>query len=227
MKEKVLLSWSGGKDSALALDSLRSDGEFEIAALLTAVTEDYQRISMHGVRRELLRAQAEATGCALQEILLPRDCSDEEYARRMEAALAPNVKAGTFKVAFGDLFLEDVRQYRLDRLGLIGMTPVFPIWGIDTTELAHSFVERGFRAIVVCVDIHTLDGSYAGREFDESLLADLPPEVDPCGENGEFHTFVYDGPIFARPIPVTRGEVILREARFAYCDVLPDGLPDS
>lgn len=220
MSEKILLSWSGGKDSALALDALRHGDEFEIAALLTTVTETYQRISMHGVRRELLRAQAEATRCDLQEILLPKDCTDEEYARRMEVALRPHVQSGTSKVAFGDLFLEDVRQYRVDRLGLIGMTPVFPIWGLDTNSLAHSFVKRGFGAVVVCVDTHALDPSFAGREFDESFLSDLPPDVDPCGENGEFHTFVYEGPIFERPLEVTRGEIVTREERFVYCDLL-------
>lgn len=221
MKEKILLSWSGGKDSALTLDALRRSGEYEIAALLSTVTEEYQRTSMHGVRRELVRAQAEAAGYPLQEISIPKDCSNEEYARRMEDALRPHVQAGTLKVAFGDLFLEDVRQYRIDRLGLIGMTPLFPIWGIDTTELAHAFVERGFRAILVCVDTHALDPSFAGREFDSALLADLPPEVDPCGENGEFHTFVYDGPIFRHPLHIHRGEHVTREQRFEYCDILP------
>jgi uncharacterized protein (TIGR00290 family) len=221
MKEKALLSWSGGKDSALALDALRRSSEYDIAALLSTVTEEYQRTSMHGVRRELVQAQAEAAGCALQEVFIPKDCSNEEYARRMEAALRPHVQAGTLKVAFGDLFLEDVRKYRVDRLWLIGMTPLLPIWGIDTTELARAFIERGFRAILVCVDTHSLNRSFAGREFDESLLSDLPPEVDPCGENGEFHTFVYEGPIFDQPIRIRRGEIVTREERFAYCDILP------
>lgn len=223
MGRKILLSWSGGKDSALALEALRRAGEYEVAALLSTVTEDYQRISMHGVRRELLQAQAQATGCSLQEIMLPKDCTDEEYARRMEATLRPHVQTGTTEVAFGDLFLEDVRQYRMDRLGLIGMTAIFPIWGINTTELAHAFIERGFRAILVCVDTHALDPSFAGREFDSALLADLPPEVDPCGENGEFHTFVYDGPIFERPLRIARGEIVTRDERFEYCDLLPSG----
>jgi uncharacterized protein (TIGR00290 family) len=220
VKDKVLLSWSGGKDSALALEALKRSGEYEIVALLTTVTEEYRRTSMHGVRRELVRAQAEAAGYPLQEISIPKDCSNEEYARRMEAALQPHAQAGELNVAFGDLFLEDVRQYRIDRLGLIGMTPLFPIWGTDTTELAHDFIRRGFRAILVCVDNHVLDRSFAGREFDSTLLADLPPEVDPCGENGEFHTFVYDGPIFGHPLHIRRGELVTREQRFEYCDIL-------
>jgi uncharacterized protein (TIGR00290 family) len=219
MRQRILLSWSGGKDSALALDALRRSEEFDVVALLTTVTEDYQRISMHGVRQDLLRAQASALNCHLQEVLLPKDCTDEEYARRMGAALRPNLAVGISKVAFGDLFLEDVRQYRLERLALIGMTPVFPVWGKDTHELAHDFVARGFRAIIVCVDSQSLERSFAGREFDEALLSDLPAGVDPCGENGEFHTFVYDGPIFERPLPVTRGEIVTRQERFEYCDL--------
>jgi uncharacterized protein (TIGR00290 family) len=225
MTEKILLSWSGGKDSALALDELQRAGQFEIAGLMTTITEDYQRISMHGVRRELLRAQAEALGRDLQEILLPKDCTDEEYARRMENALRPNLHGGISKVAFGDLFLEDVRRYRVDRLGLIGMGAVFPLWGLDTAELAHAFVERGFRSMVVCVDTQALDASFAGREFDESFLSDLPPEVDPCGENGEFHSFVFDGPIFRKSLRIARGESVRREERFEYCDLIPLG-PD-
>jgi uncharacterized protein (TIGR00290 family) len=220
VKEKILLSWSGGKDSALTLEALTHSGDYEVAALLSTVTEEYQRISMHGVRRDLLLAQAEATGYALQEVFLPKDCTNDEYARRMESALRPHVEAGVLKVAFGDLFLEDVRQYRVDRLALIGMAPVFPIWGKDTTKLAHAFIQRGFRAVLVCVDTRVLDRSFAGREFDESLLSDLPAEVDPCGENGEFHTFVYDGPIFNQPIQIRRGEIVTREERFEYCDIL-------
>jgi uncharacterized protein (TIGR00290 family) len=223
VSERIVVSWSGGKDSALTLEALRRSGEYEIAGLLSTVTEDYQRISMHGVRRELLQAQAEAAGCSLQEVMLPKDCSDEEYARRMQAALRPHVQDGTLKVAFGDLFLEDVRQYRVDRLAQIGMTPLFPIWGIDTGRLARDFIERRYRAILVCVDTQALAKSFAGREFDLALLADLPPQVDPCGENGEFHTFVYDGPIFERRIGVVRGEVVTRDERFEYCDLLPRG----
>lgn len=220
MREKILLAWSGGKDSALALDALRLGDEFEVAGLMTTVTEDYQRVSMHGVRRGLLRAQAAAAGCVLHEVFLPKECSDEEYARRMEAFLLGQLDSGLKRVAFGDLFLEDVRQYRVDRLGMIGMSAVFPIWGRNTADLARAFIERGFRAIVVCVDSQALDGSFAGREFDDSLLADLPRQVDPCGENGEFHTFVYDGPIFERPLRVRRGEIVIREHRFVFCDVL-------
>ena len=221
MNEKIVLSWSGGKDSVLALHALSGDPELAVAALLTTVSEEYQRISMHGVRRELLTAQARALAITLEEILLPKDCSDEEYGRRMETALRPHVERGIRKVAFGDLFLEDVRRYRQERLALVGMTGVFPLWGKDTTELAHTFLDLGFQAIVVCVDTQALDPAFSGRSYDREFLAALPPTIDPCGENGEFHTFVYDGPIFHELIPLTRGQQVLREDRFAYCDLVP------
>ena len=221
MSEKIVLSWSGGKDSVLALHALSGDPELAVVALLTTVSEEYQRISMHGVRRELLTAQARALAIPLEEILLPKDCSDEEYGHRMEAVLRPHVESGIRMVAFGDLFLEDVRRYRQERLALIGMTGVFPLWGKDTTELAYTFLDLGFQAIVVCVDTQALDPAFSGRSYDREFLAALPPTVDPCGENGEFHTFVYDGPIFHESIPLTRGQQVLREDRFAYCDLVP------
>ncbi len=219
MKNRTLLAWSGGKDCALALYELTRGGDAEIAALLTTVTEGYDRISMHGVRRTLLAAQAAALGYPLEEVPIPPQCSNEVYEQRMGQALEKYRRAGVLDAAFGDLFLADVRAYREERLGRIGMRPVFPLWGRDTGELTRQFIRLGFRAIVVCVDTQALDQAAAGREYDESFLDDLPPGVDPCGENGEFHTFVYDGPLFRNPIQVERGENVLREQRFYYCDL--------
>lgn len=215
----VALSWSGGKDSALALWALREELEAEPIALLTTITEDYDRVSMHAVRRELLRTQARATGIELVEIEIPAACVNETYEERMAQALArpPLDRAGT--IAFADLFLADVRAYREERLATAGRTALFPLWGHDTAALAHEFVDAGFEAILVCVDPSQLDPSFVGRPFDEALLAELPPGVDPCGENGEFHTFVHAGPIFDAPIEVELGEVAVRGG-FAFQDVL-------
>lgn len=221
MTEPVLLAWSGGKDSSLTLDRLQRDPQYQVAALLTTVTEGYDRISMHGVRRTLLEQQAAALSLPLDQVLIPQQCTDEQYGQLMKAALLNHREQGVLRVAFGDLFLEDVRAYREDRLQQVEMQPVFPVWGIPTSELAEEFVDRGFRAILTCVDTEQLDGDFVGRDFDRQLLADLPEGVDPCGENGEFHSFVYDGPIFARPIAVNRGERVLREQRFYFCDLLP------
>jgi uncharacterized protein (TIGR00290 family) len=215
----LALSWSGGKDSALALASLREADGVGPAALLTTVTETFDRISMHGVRRSLLRRQAEAVGLPLVEVAIPPACSNDVYESRMAAALASTALAGVDEFAFGDLFLEDVRAYRESRLAAAGKRARFPLWGAETAELARRFVEAGFRAVLVCVDPLALDGSFAGREYDERLLADLPPEADPCGENGEFHTFVYDGPIFEEAIPLVRGEVVERDG-FVFADLL-------
>jgi uncharacterized protein (TIGR00290 family) len=210
------LSWSGGKDSALALRALAARPQ----ALITTVTADYGRISMHGVRRELLRAQAGAAGVPLVEVEIPATCSNEEYERRMGAALSEPPLRDVEEIAFGDLFLEDIREYRETRLAQVGKRAVFPVWGRDTTELAREFIAAGFEAVLVCVDPAKLDASFAGRSFGEQLLADLPPHVDPCGENGEFHTFVHAGPIFDAPIPCEVGERVERGG-FAFCDVLP------
>jgi uncharacterized protein (TIGR00290 family) len=212
----IALAWSGGKDSALALRALREEG-LEPAALLTTVTEGYERISMHGVRRELLLAQAEAAGVPLVEVRIPQTCPNEVYeARFAEAFAGPLADVGA--VAFGDLFLADVRAYREERLGRIGRTARFPLWGRDTGELARSFVAGGFEATLACVDPRRLDASFAGRPFADAL-ADLPAGVDPCGENGEFHTFVHAGPVLAAPVPVERGEVVERDG-FLFCDLL-------
>jgi len=219
----VALSWSGGKDSALTLAALRADPSVEVVALLTSVTLGYDRISIHGVRRSLLRAQARAAGVPLQEIVLQRNSSNEAYDQAMAYALDtlrqahPNLET----VAYGDLFLEDVRRYRETRLRPLGFCGSFPLWGRPTRELAEEFIDRGFEARLVCLDTTQLDASFAGRAFDRGLLVDLPASVDPCGERGEFHTFVSDAPIFDAPVAYAVGDVVLRDDRFAYCDLLP------
>ncbi len=220
MPAKALFAWSGGKDSALALYQVQRQANIEIAALLTTVTEGYERLSMHGVRRELLVAQANALGYPLEEVRIPPQCTNEIYEQRMQQALEKYQQLGVTHTVFGDLFLTEVRAYREERLGRIGMQGLFPLWGRNTTELAREFIHLGFRAIIVCVDTTVLNDSFTAREYDEDLLNALPSNVDPCGENGEFHTFVYDGPIFHQPIPIERGEKVLREARFSYCDLI-------
>ena len=218
--EPILLSWSGGKDSALALHALRQMPGVEVTGLLTTVTEDYDRISMHGVRRVLLEQQAEAAGLPLHVVSIPPDCTNEIYEQRMAAALAPHRNRGVHRVAFGDLFLEDIRAYRETKLAGAGMAALFPVWGRDTAELALDFIAKGFQAVLVCIDTNALDPAFAGRAFDADLLRDLPFHVDPCGENGEFHTFVHAGPIFRRPIPFQLGEQETRLGRFRYQDLL-------
>lgn len=221
IKEKVILSWSGGKDSALALYELAKTENYEIAALLTTVTQDYDRISMHGVRRALLEQQAESLGFALEKVFIVKNTSNEEYESKMQKVLAKYLMAGVRSVVFGDVFLEDVRKHRRDNLSKLAMKPIFPIWKRDTTELAHTFIDLGFKAVITCIDSNALDKMFIGRTFDEQFLSELPSVVDPCGENGEFHSFVYDGPIFQERILHTIGQVILRENRFYYCDLIP------
>jgi uncharacterized protein (TIGR00290 family) len=216
----LALSWSGGKDSALALWALRAEARREPQALITTVTEEYDRVSMHGVRRVLLEAQASGLGLPLVQVAIPPACANDVYEARMASALGSEALAGVDEVAFGDLFLEDVRAYRESRLAGMGKRALFPVWGRDTGELARSFVEQGFCAVLACVDPCALDRSFAGREYDERLLADLPRGVDPCGENGEFHTFVYGGPMFREPIACRTGEVVERDG-FVFCDVVP------
>ncbi|MHC4741404.1 MAG: Dph6-related ATP pyrophosphatase [Planctomycetota bacterium] len=220
MKESVLFCWSGGKDSALALWEIQKRADLDVAALLTTVTEPYDRISMHGVREDLLDSQQQALGLPLRKIRLGPDTSDEDYRAKMADALEHYRKRGIELVAFGDIFLEDVRQYREKHLSEIGMKATFPLWGRSTTELAGQFIEAGFEAIITCVDSQALDRSFAGRPYDRDLLRDLPAGVDPCAENGEFHSFVYNGPIFAEPIPFETGDIVLRNDRFWYCDLL-------
>ena len=211
--------WSGGKDSALALHELRQRSGSPPHALITTVTADYGRISMHGVRRELLREQARAADLPLVEVEIPAACSDDVYEQRIGQALAEAPLAEARTIAFGDLFLADIRAYREERLRRVGRQAIFPLWGRDTSALGREFIAAGFEALIVCVDPRRLDPSFAGRRFDAELLADLPPDVDPCGENGEFHTFVHAGPIFTAPIVCRVGETVDRGG-FVFCDVL-------
>ncbi|MFN8215833.1 MAG: diphthine--ammonia ligase [Solirubrobacterales bacterium] len=215
----VALSWSGGKDSALALWELRRAG-IEPVALLTTVTEDHDRVSMHAVRGELLRAQARAVGVPLVEVGIPAACPNELYEERMRAALEAPPLDAVEEIAFADLFLADIRAYREERLGRIGRRASFPLWRRDTTALADEFIAAGFEATLVSVDPSQLDAAFVGRRFDRTMLAELPAAVDPCGENGEFHTFVHAGPIFSAPVGVALGETVSRDG-FAFQDLLP------
>jgi uncharacterized protein (TIGR00290 family) len=215
---KSALSWSGGKDSALTLWTLSSDLGLEPDALITTVTEHYDRVSMHGVRRSLLRRQADAVGIPLVEITIPPNCISELYEERMTEAFSRPPLQEVDEVAFGDLFLEDVRAYRESRLKAAGKSAAFPLWHRDTTQLARGFVDAGFDALLVCVDPSKLDPCFAGRPFDHRLLDELPASVDPCGENGEFHTFVSAGPIFRVPIPCQVGTVVMRGG-FVFADI--------
>jgi uncharacterized protein (TIGR00290 family) len=223
--EPVVLSWSGGKDSTLALAALRADSRVEPVALLTTVTAGYDRISIHGVRRQLLAAQARSIGLPLHEMWLEPNSSNDAYEASLTAALAELRRhyPGARRIAFGDLFLEDVRRYREERIPRAGWEPMFPIWGEPTAALARSFVEQGYEARLVCVDTTLLDARFAGRPLDAELLRELPPSVDPCGERGEFHTFVANGPGFEQRVAYEVGDVVMREGRFAYCDLVPLG----
>jgi len=215
----LALSWSGGKDSSLALWKLREERRAP-SLLLTTVSETHDRVSIHGVRRELLARQAAALELPLVEVAIPADCTNDVCEARMRDALGRTALARTTTIAFGDLFLADVRAYREERLAARGKRGLFPLWGRDTGELAREFVDGGYEAIVVSLDPRAVDPSFAGRAYDERLLAELPPGVDPCGENGEFHTFVHAGPAFAAPLDVGVGEVVMRDG-FVYADVLP------
>ena len=223
MREPILFCWSGGKDSSLALYTLLSRDDTRIVALLTTVTEGYDRISMHGVRRELLHQQAESIGLPVHEVFIPPQCVNPVYEARMEMAMRHYLAQGVRKVAFGDIFLEDLRKYREEKLARVNMEAVFPIWKRDTRELIREFHALGFRAAASCIDTKMLSPNFAGRELDASFFAELPPNVDPCGENGEFHTFVFDGPIFSHPIEYTVGETVQRDS-FLFCDLLPGKL---
>jgi uncharacterized protein (TIGR00290 family) len=216
----VVLGWSGGKDSALALRALRETAGIKVRGLLTTVTESFDRVSMHGVRRELLARQATAAGLPLVEVAIPPECPNEVYEARMARALETPPLDAIGEIAFGDLFLEDVRAYREERLEAAGKRGRFPLWGCDTAALAREFVAAGFEAVVVCLDPRKLHGSFAGRAYDERLLAELPADVDPCGENGEFHTFVHAGPVFSDRVPVVLGDTVERDG-FAFRDLLP------
>jgi uncharacterized protein (TIGR00290 family) len=219
----VLLSWSGGKDSALTLQALSADPQYRVVGLVTAVTRGYDRISIHGVRRELLDAQARSLGLPQHVIELEPACSNDDYERAFHAGLSDAGAAhpDCRHIAFGDLFLEDVREYRERLLQNTPWTPLFPLWGMDTGDLARRFVDDGFVARLVCVDTTQLPAGFAGRAFDDALLDGLPASADPCGERGEFHTFVSAGPGFSTHIPYAVGEQILRDDRFMYCDLVP------
>lgn len=220
-KEKVVLSWSGGKDSTMAAYHLLASQKYEITALMTTVTEEFDRISMHGVRRILLERQAESLGIPLHMIMIPKDCSNEIYEERMRDACLHFKAQGVTKIAFGDLFLEDLKQYRDERLAQVGMAGLYPIWMRDTEEVVRTFIGLGFKALLACVDTQAIDASFAGREIDSDLLRDLPENADPCGEYGEYHSFVYAGPIFKKTIACKAGERVMRTPRFNYCDILP------
>jgi uncharacterized protein (TIGR00290 family) len=220
MKKKLLLSWSSGKDSAWSLHLLRQQGEYEIAGLLTTLNAQFDRVAMHSTRRALLQQQAEAAGLPLIAVPLPWPCSNAEYEQIMAATCRTAVEQGVTAIAFGDLFLEDIRAYRERQLQGTGLEPVFPLWQIPTERLAEEMIAGGLRARLVCVDPKKLAPTFAGRDFDRQLLVDLPSGVDPCGENGEFHTCVYAGPMFGKEIPIECGERLERDG-FWFCDVLP------
>lgn len=213
------MSWSSGKDSAFALDALRHDPNVAVTGLLVTLNVAAERVAMHAVRRSLVEAQADRLGLPLHVVEIPSPCPNDVYEAKMGAAIAAAAAAGVEAVAFGDLFLADIRAYRERALAGSGVRPLFPLWGRSTGPLARDMIARGVRAILTCVDPTVLPASFAGRDFDDALLDELPPGVDPCGERGEFHTFVWDGPGFAAPLPVQTGEVVTRDG-FVFCDVL-------
>jgi len=220
MPERILFGWSGGKDSCMTLAQLLNDDRYKVVALVTTVTEVFDRISMHGVRRALLEAQVAALGIPLEMVYIPMDADHAAYQSRMEAVFIRYRDQGITTVAFGDLFLAEVRRYREDWLARLGMQAIFPIWHQDTTQLARAFIDQGFKAVVTCIDTTVLAPTFAGRSFDHQFLQDLPTTVDPCGENGEFHSFVFDGPIFQRAVSFAKGPVVQWDSRF-FCELIP------
>jgi uncharacterized protein (TIGR00290 family) len=217
--KRILLSWSSGKDSAWSLHVLRRSGKYEVAGLLTTFNEAADRVAMHAVRRELVEQQAAAAGLPLWAVPLPWPCSNEQYESLMSQTCAKAVSEGIEGIAFGDLFLEDVRAYREKQLTGTGLQPIFPVWGMPTCALAEEMIAGGLRAKLTCVDTTKLDQSFAGREFDQTLLSSLPDEVDSCGERGEFHSFVYAGPMLNAALPVSVGVTVIRD-RFAFADLI-------
>lgn len=219
--KKALLFWSSGKDSAYALDSLRRQGEVDVIGLITTVNRPVRRIAVHAVREQLLTAQAQACALPVKRLPLPDPCPNEHYEAVVGDALTEAARRGVTAVAFGDLHLQDIRAYREKLLADTDIEPLFPLWGRDTSALAAEMVKAGLRARVICVDLKVLPASFAGRDYDEQFLTDLPSNVDHCGENGEFHTFVYDGPMFRHPIALQAGKLSQRGG-FAYADFLPE-----
>jgi uncharacterized protein (TIGR00290 family) len=216
--KRVLLSWSSGKDSAWSLHLLRQDPEISVAGLLTTINEAFDRVAMHAVRRSLLERQCEAAGIPLWAVPIPWPCSNQEYEARMSEVCRRAVSENVESIAFGDLYLADIRAYRERQLAGSGLAPIFPVWNIATDRLARDMIGGGLRAKITCVDPKVLPASFAGREFSEEMLSDLPAGVDPCGENGEFHTFVYDGPMFRRSVPVSVGDIVERDG-FVFADL--------
>ena len=221
MIKKILFTWSGGKDSALALYQLQKTKKYEISALLTTITEGYNRISIHGVRKLLLEKQIKSLGYSFEQVVIPKKATIEKYESEMAKILKKYCRNKVLTVAFGDIFLEDLRKYREKKLAKIKMKAMFPIWKQSTKKLANEFIDSGFKAIITCVDSKILDKKFVGREFNKQLLDELPKSVDPCGENGEFHSFVYDGPIFKKKILFKKGRVVCKKNRFCFCDLIP------
>jgi uncharacterized protein (TIGR00290 family) len=217
---RTLLSWSTGKDSAWSLHVLQQQPDVTVVGLVTTLNAAFDRVAMHGVRRVLVEAQAEATGLPLHVLPIPHPCPNADYERIMGAFVAQQAAAGVEAMAFGDLFLQDIRRYREGKLAGSGILPLFPLWGLETGRLAREMIAGGLEAYVSCVDPRKLPTTFAGRRFDLGLLADLPTDVDPCAENGEFHTFACAGPMFIRPIAVKTGEIVARDG-FVFCDVMP------
>jgi uncharacterized protein (TIGR00290 family) len=229
--EKAIFNWSGGKDSAFCLYKVLTENRYKVEYLLTSVSKDHHRISMHGIREELLDAQAQSIGISVKKVWLTETADHKQYENQMEATLKEFKDTGIMNSLFGDIFLKDIRQYRENQLNKLGFKALFPLWKYNTRKLAIDFIEAGFKSIVVCVDEKFLDRSFAGREYDKSFLEDLPENVDLCGENGEFHTFVFGGPIFKQEINIIKGEVVYRKyssytdpllnTGFYYCDLIP------
>ena len=220
MTKPLVVSWSGGKDSTLALNEILNNTDYEVHTLITTVTEGYDRISIHGVRNELLEKQVQSIGLPLHKVSIPKDSKNEQYESALKKVLLKFKNEGINEIVFGDIFLEDVKKYRDELLDRLDMKGVYPIWKKDSKQLASKFIELGFKAVTTCVDSQQIDKKFVGREYDSGFLNDLPGTADPCGENGEFHTFVYDGPLFNEKISFNKGEVVLRDNRFYYCDLI-------
>ena len=220
MTKPLVVSWSGGKDSTLALNEILNNSDYEVHTLITTVTEGYDRISIHGVRNERLEKQVQSIGLPLHKVSIPKDSKNEQYESALKKVLLKFKNQGINEIVFGDIFLEDVKKYRDELLDRLDMKGVYPIWKKDSKQLASKFIELGFKAVTTCIDSQQIDKKFVGREYDSEFLNDLPGTADPCGENGEFHTFVYDGPLFNEKISFNKGEVVLRDNRFYYCDLI-------